>query len=59
MEYENLIINAGLRYDYINTDNIDFIDPLHPERSIDFNTQEVIPDGLVSTPSFSSVSPQV
>ena len=59
MEYENLIINAGLRYDYINTDNIDFIDPLHPEKSIDFNTQEVIPSGLVSTPAFSSVRPRL
>jgi hypothetical protein len=59
MQYENLIINAGLRYDYINTDNISFIDPLHPEYSIDFNTQEVKPEGLVETPSFSSVSPRL
>jgi len=59
IEYENLIINAGLRYDYIDTDNISFIDPLHPEYSIDFNTQEVLPEGLVKTPSFSSVSPRL
>ena len=59
MEYENLIINAGLRYDYINTDNISFVDPLHPEYSIDFNTQEVLPAGLVETPSFSSISPRL
>jgi len=59
MEYENLIINAGLRYDYINTDNITFIDPLHPEYSIDFNTQEVLPAGLAKTPVFSSVSPRL
>jgi hypothetical protein len=59
MEFENIIINAGLRYDYINTDNISFIDPLHPEESIDFNTQEVKPEGLVETPSFSSVSPRL
>jgi len=59
MEYENLIINAGLRYDFIDTDNISFIDPLHPEASIDFNTQEVKPEGLVETPSFSSVSPRL
>jgi hypothetical protein len=59
IEYENIIINAGLRYDYIDTDNISFIDPLHPEYSIDFNTQEVIPEGLVETPSFSSVSPRL
>ncbi|MCW8816588.1 MAG: TonB-dependent receptor [Ignavibacteriaceae bacterium] len=59
MEFQNLIINAGLRYDYINTDNISFINPLHPEESIDFNTQEVKPEGLVETPAFSSVSPRL
>jgi hypothetical protein len=59
MEYKNLIINAGLRYDYIDTDNIDFIDPVHPEKSIDFNTQAVIPGGLVETPAFSAVSPRL
>ena len=59
IEYQNIIINAGLRYDYIDTDNISFIDPLHPENSIDFNTQEVNPEGLVETPSFSSVSPRL
>ena len=59
IEYDNLIINAGLRYDYINTDNIAFIDPLHPEKSINFNTQEVLPEGLVETPSFSAISPRL
>lgn len=59
IEYENIILNVGLRYDYINTDNISFIDPLHPEKSIDFNTQEVNPDGLIETPSFSSISPRL
>ncbi len=59
IDFENIILNVGLRYDYINTDNLSFIDPLHPEKSIDFNTQEVIPGGLVETPSFSSLSPRL
>ena len=59
IDYNDIILNVGLRYDYINTDNISFVDPIHPEKSIDFNTQEVIPGGLVETPSFSSISPRI
>ena len=59
IDFEDIILNVGLRYDYINTDNLSFIDPIHPEKSIDFNTQEVIPGGLVETPSFSSISPRL
>lgn len=59
IEYKNLIINAGLRYDYIDTDNLQFIDPTHPEKSIDFNTKDIIPEGLVKVPTFSAVSPRL
>ena len=59
IEYKNLIINAGLRWDYIDTDNIEFIDPTHPEKSIDFNTKEVIPAGIQKVPTFNSLSPRL
>jgi len=59
IEYKSLIINAGLRFDYIDTDNIMFKDPTHPEKSIDFNTKEVIPSGIVNVPTFSAVSPRL
>jgi len=59
MEYKNLIINAGLRYDYINIDNEELIDPTRPESAIDFNTGVINPNGLQKVPSFSSLSPRL
>jgi hypothetical protein len=59
MEFDNLIINAGLRFDYIDTDHTQFINPEDPNESIDFNTKEIIPAGLVKNPSFSSISPRL
>ncbi len=59
MEYKNLIVNAGIRYDYINTDNNMLIDPTRPEKSIDINTGAIIPSGFVKVPSYSSVSPRL
>ena len=59
IEYKNLIVNAGLRYDYINTDNDIFKDPTHPELAIDYNSGAINSAGLVKVPSFSSVSPRL
>lgn len=59
MEFNNLIINAGLRFDYIDTDQIQFIDPTHPEKSINFSTKLPIAAGLEKNPTFSSVSPRL
>lgn len=59
MEYKNLIVNAGLRYDYINTDNEQMVDPYKPENSINNNTGAIIPAGWEKAPTFSSLSPRV
>ena len=39
IEYKDLIINVGLRYDYINVDNLEFQDPTRPELSINPSTR--------------------
>ncbi len=60
LQYRNLIVNAGLRYDYINTDNYTFADPLHPNKVYDATTLMVTnPSGLVKDPAFSALSPRL
>lgn len=57
--YKNLIVNVGLRFDYIDIDNFALIDPAQPDLSINSTTGEIIDGGLVETPSFSSLSPRL
>ena len=57
--YKNLIVNIGLRFDYIDIDNFAFVDPSRPEKTVNFNTGDVDINGLVDVPSFSSVSPRL
>ena len=59
IEYNDLIINAGLRFDYIDIDNWIPVDIYAPEKTWDKNTGDVNPDGLTQTPSYSSVSPRL
>jgi hypothetical protein len=59
IEYSDLVINAGLRLDYINTANYAFVDEAHPELSIDKSTGAVIPSGLRKTSAFTGVSPRL
>lgn len=59
IEYNDLIINAGLRYDYIDVDNLEFVDPIRPEKSINSNTGEIIIEGWKKVPTFQSVSPRL
>jgi len=58
-EYSDLVINAGLRFDYINTDSKNFIDPTFPDLSIDKQTGALDPAGFVDVPSFTALSPRV
>jgi CarboxypepD_reg-like domain/TonB-dependent Receptor Plug Domain len=64
-EFNDLIINAGLRYDYIDIDNWVPIDQSRPDLTWDKQTFDLITDdngkvtGLTQTPSFSSVSPRL
>lgn len=59
VEFKDLVINVGLRYDYINTDNYTFIDVTQPEFSIDPYSGAVYESGLKKVPSFQSVSPRL
>lgn len=59
IEYSDLIINVGVRYDYIDTDSKRFVDPTRPELTIDKNTGAIIEAGLEKVPTFSALSPRV
>lgn len=59
IEYNNLIINAGLRFDYFDIDNQQMIDPFRPEKSIDFNSGAYIAEGWVDVPEFKAISPRL
>lgn len=72
IEYKDLIINAGLRFDYIDIDNYQLFDATRPELSFDKSSGKVwdvngdgsyiSPEGnaaLVEVPTFSSVSPRL
>jgi hypothetical protein len=59
IEYQDLIVNVGLRYDYINTDNYTLIDMMRPDLAIDPYSGAINPAGLVKVSPFQAVSPRV
>jgi len=58
-EFKNLIINAGIRYDYIDIDNWIPVDPTKPELTWNKQTNDVIAGGLTKSDAFSSISPRL
>ncbi len=59
VEYSDLVLNVGLRYDFINSDSKAFKDPEHPELAIDKTNGSIVPSGLVKVATFSSLSPRI
>ncbi len=59
IEFKDLVVNVGLRYDYINTDNKAFIDPAHPELAIDPTSGAINPAGLVDVQPYNGLSPRL
>lgn len=59
IEYEDLVINAGLRFDYIDIDNLTFVDPSQPDLAINPQTGELYEAGWKKVPTFSAVSPRL
>jgi hypothetical protein len=59
IEFKDLIVNFGLRFDYIKTDNKAFKDPTHPEQTINPQSGAINPTGLVNVPAYSGISPRV
>jgi hypothetical protein len=65
IEYKDLIINVGFRYDYIDVDNKEMIDPSRPEETFVKDDKTLIGDengnpvGLRKVKKFNSVSPRL
>ena len=59
IEWKDLILNVGLRWDYIDIDNKIFVDQSRPGLTVDPQTSSVFPDGLKKAPSFNAVSPRL
>lgn len=59
IEYNDLIINVGVRYDRIDIDNWIPIDLTRPELTWNKQTQDIIPTGLVETEARDYVSPRL
>lgn len=59
IEFEDLILNLGIRYDYIDIDNLKLKDPSSPELGINANTGELIQDGWEETATYSDISPRI
>jgi hypothetical protein len=59
IEFRDLIINVGLRYDYINTDNYALKDPMHPELAIDPYSSAINTAGLIKSAPYHGLSPRL
>lgn len=59
IDFEDIILNLGLRYDYIDVDNFEFVDPAMPDLTFDFNSGAVKEEGLKQVPSFNAISPRI
>jgi hypothetical protein len=59
IEYNDLIINVGLRYDRIDIANYIPVDPTRPEDTWDQTTLDVIPEGVKKTEALDYVSPRL
>ena len=59
IEFEDIILNLGLRYDYIDVDDLEFADPLDPASGINHQTFAINEAGFNEVEAFSSVSPRI
>jgi hypothetical protein len=59
IDMEDLILNVGVRYDFIDSDNYEMVDPTLPDLSFDFNSGEIKTDGFKKVAAFNSVSPRI
>ncbi len=59
IEYEDIILNVGLRYDYIDIDNLQMIDVTRPDYSINKTDNSLLASGWEKVPTFSAVSPRI
>jgi hypothetical protein len=59
IEYQDLVLNLGLRYDYYDVDNQMMVDPSFPDKSVDKNSGDLIASGWEKVPTFSELSPRL
>jgi outer membrane receptor protein involved in Fe transport len=59
IEFEDLIINIGLRYDYIDINNLVLKDPSFPDAAVIPNTTNYNIDAFEKTKSFTAFSPRL
>lgn len=59
IELEDLVINAGLRFDYIDIDNLQLKDPANPDAGITSSGNELKEEGWTKVPTFSALSPRL
>lgn len=59
IEYEDIILNLGLRFDYIDVDNLMLVDETKPQLGIDYTSNRLYEEGWTDVPTFSSVSPRI
>ncbi|MCF8260845.1 MAG: TonB-dependent receptor [Melioribacteraceae bacterium] len=61
IEFTDIILKLGLRYDYIDIDNKEFVDPSRPELGIGTNHNQgnLLEAGFKDVPTFSAVSPRI
>ena len=57
--FDEAFVKLGLRFDYFNSDQEVMIDPAAPEKTINYNNGELIPDGLKSVDSYQFISPKI
>ncbi len=61
IEYEDLIINIGLRYDYMNPNSMKLVDPTNPQLGANLTTSpmSINPAGWEKVTPSSTVSPRI
>lgn len=59
IDFNDIIINAGLRFDYFDVDNYQLIDPALPDAGIDPTSGEFKPEGWEKSPTTQYLSPRL
>lgn len=59
IEWKDLIVNVGFRWDYIDIDNEEFVDPTRPELAINKNSGAIDLSGFKDVGPYNGVSPRL
>lgn len=59
IDFNDIIINAGLRFDYFDVDNYELIDPAFPDAGMDATSGEFKPEGWKKSETTQYLSPRL